>query len=113
NHWADFNAYEKRLDQFMVGQRMTVLCTYPIARHGAAEILDATNSHQFVIARRKGKWEMIEAAVQMQAEAEIKRLNEARHRIEKRTYKMPRLILNYGVAVLSVVVALIILFLMK
>ena len=115
-HWLqekdkrDFNVYEKYLDDFIIGQRLTVLCTYPIESIGTDEILDVTNSHQFVLAKRKGKWEMIGSGVQMQAKVETKKIKEAKQR---QPYKMSEMILNYGVAVLSVIVALVILFLMQ
>ena len=41
-------------------RHMNVLCTYPLAKSGAAEVLDVVQAHQFAIARRQGKWEVIE-----------------------------------------------------
>jgi len=64
---------------------MTVLCTYSLEKYGAAEILDVVNAHQFTIARRKGKWQMIETAVQMQALAEIKNLIKWLQRVKERS----------------------------
>ena len=63
---------------------MTVLCTYPLAKSGAAEILDVVQTHQFAIARRQGEWEVIETPELIQAKAEIKRLNEE---LEQRVIK--------------------------
>jgi PAS domain S-box-containing protein len=105
--WKDFCAYEKQINNWITDQRMTVLCTYPLAKSGAAEVLDVVQAHQFAIARRQGEWEVIENLELIQARAEIKRLNEALQRVRERTPK-PSLTLSYGVAVLSVAAALII-----
>ncbi|HYR76479.1 MAG TPA: MEDS domain-containing protein [Pyrinomonadaceae bacterium] len=105
--WKDFCAYEKQLNDSITDRHMNVLCTYPLTRSGAAEILDVAQTHQFAIARRRGEWEVIESLELIQAKAEIKRLNEALKRIIERTPK-PSAILRYGMAFLSVTAALII-----
>jgi PAS domain S-box-containing protein len=105
--WKDFCAYEKQLNDSITDQPMTVLCTYPLARSGAGDILDVMQAHQFAIARRQGEWEVIESPEPIQAKAEIKRLNQEVPRIQDRTPEAPA-ILRYGVAVLSVAAALII-----
>src|SRR6266851_4507418 len=74
--WKDFFAYEKQLNESITDQPMTVLCTYPLVKSGATEILDVVQAHQFAIARRQGEWEVIETPELRQAKAEIKRLNE-------------------------------------
>jgi PAS domain S-box-containing protein len=84
-----------------------VICTYPLAKSGAAEVLDVVESHQFATARRQGEWKVIETPELIQAKAEIKRLNETLQHATERTPK-PSVILSYGVAVLSVSAALII-----
>ena len=106
-HWKDFSAYEKQLNDSITDQPMTVLCTYPLAKSGAAEMLDVVQTHQFAIARRQGEWKVIQSPELIQAKAEIKRLNEELQRDRKRTPSRP-LILRYGVAVLSVAASLII-----
>ena len=104
--WKDFFAYEKQVNDWITDQTMTVLCTYPLAKSGAAEVLDVVESHQFAIARRQGEWKVIESPELIQVKAEIKRLNEEMQRVKERTPKHP-LILSYGLAVLSVSAALI------
>src|SRR5258708_31024653 len=98
--WKDFYTYEKKINDFTAGLNMTVLCTYSLEQCGAAEILDVVDAHQFTIARRKGKWEMVETATQMQAQAEIKRLNEAMPHVKEQVHKL-KAIFSYGVAVFS------------
>ena len=103
--WKDFCAYEKQLNDSITDQPMTVLCTYPLARSGAGEILDVMQVHQFAIARRQGEWEVIESPEPIQARAEIKRLNKELQRVLDRTPERAA-ILRYGVAVLAVIAAL-------
>lgn len=74
--WKDFFAYEKQLNESITDQPMTVLCTYPLAKSRAAEVLDVVQAHQFAIARRQGEWEVIETPALNQAKAEIERLNQ-------------------------------------
>jgi PAS domain S-box-containing protein len=105
--WKDFFAYEKQVNDWITNQSMTVMCTYPLAKSGASEVLDVVHAHQFAIARRHGEWEVIETPDLIQAKAEIKRLNETLQHATERTPK-PSVFLSYGVAVLSVSAALII-----
>jgi PAS domain S-box-containing protein len=102
----DFFAYEKQLNESITDQPMTVLCTYPLAKSGATEVLDVVQAHQFAIARRQGEWEVIETPESIQAKAEIKTLNKEVQRLKERTPR-PSVILRYGVALLSVSAALI------
>jgi hypothetical protein len=74
--WKDFCEYEESLNLAVANQRLAVLCTYPLAACGAAEILDVVRTHQFAVTKRRGGWDVIETAGHKQAKAEIKRLNE-------------------------------------
>src|SRR5262249_52580614 len=74
--WKDFCEYEDMLNAAVANQRLAVLCTYPLAACGAAEILDVARTHQFVIAKRHESWEIIETPGLKQAKAEMARLNE-------------------------------------
>ncbi len=90
---GDFFAYERQLNESITGQNMTLLCTYPLAKSGAAEVLDVVRAHQFAIARRQGEWEVIETPELIQAKAEIKRLNEElEQRVIERTGQLERAI---------------------
>jgi PAS domain S-box-containing protein len=87
--WKDFCEYEESLNQAIANQRLTVLCTYPLAACGAAEILDVVRTHQFAVTRRRGGWDVIETAGHKQAKAEIKRLNEElEQRVLERTSQL-------------------------
>ena len=87
--WRDFCEYEQILNDAVTNQRMAVLCTYPLASCGAAEILDVVRNHQFAVTQRRGEWDVIESAGHKQAKAEIKRLNEElEQRVVERTSEL-------------------------
>src|ERR1700730_3665649 len=88
-NWKDFCEYEDSLNQAVANQRLAVLCTYPLAACGAAEILDVVRTHQFAVTKRRGTWDVIETAGHKQAKAEIKRLNEElEQRVIERTSQL-------------------------
>src|SRR6266850_464330 len=87
--WKDFCEYEETLNESIAHQCLAVLCTYPLAACGAAEILDVARTHQFVIAKRRESWEIIETPGLKQAKAEIKRMNvELEQRVVERTSQL-------------------------
>jgi C4-dicarboxylate-specific signal transduction histidine kinase len=70
-------------------QRLAVLCTYPLAGCGAPQILDVVRTHQFVLARRYGNWDVVETAALKRAKAEIQGLNaELEQRVVERTNQL-------------------------
>jgi len=87
--WKDFCEYEESLNHAVAGQRLAVLCTYPLAGCGASEILDVVRTHQFAVTKRRGSWDVIETAGHKQAKAEINRLNEElEQRVVERTSQL-------------------------
>jgi signal transduction histidine kinase len=87
--WGHFCDYEDGLNEVIGNQRLAVLCTYPLAGCGAPEILDVVRTHQFVLARRHGSWDIVETATLKRAKSEIKRLNdELEQRVVKRTSEL-------------------------
>jgi PAS domain S-box-containing protein len=88
-HWKDFCEYEESINHAVANQRLVVLCTYPLAACGSAEILDVVRTHQFAVTKRRGSWDVIETAGHKQAKAEIKRLNEElEQRVLERTSQL-------------------------
>lgn len=59
-HWKDFSLYEKALDEAVAGQPLIVLCSYPLSGASAAEILDVAETHNFAVAKRNQRWEILE-----------------------------------------------------
>src|ERR1700740_2929843 len=88
-NWNDFCEYEEGLNEAVANQRLAVLCTYPLAACGAAEILDVVRTHQFAVTKRRGSWDVIETAGHKKPKAEIKRLNEElEERVLERTSQL-------------------------
>jgi len=87
--WSAFTDYEAEVNDFIHRRRILALCTYPLARSTATEILDVARTHQFAIARRNKDWEIVETAQLKQAKAEIKKLNdELEQRVAERTKQL-------------------------
>jgi C4-dicarboxylate-specific signal transduction histidine kinase len=85
--WRHFCAYEDGLNEVIGNQRL--LCTYPLAGCGAPQILDVVRTHQFVLARRYGSWDVVETAALKRAKAEIQGLNEElEQRVAERTNQL-------------------------
>lgn len=91
-NWKSFLDYERRLNEAIVGLRMIVLCTYPLTRK-AGEIFDVAHTHEFAVAKREGKWEVLETPSVKQAKAELltektaleRRVNEAEQELASAT----------------------------
>ena len=107
----ELRKFEVELDKLFPHERTIASCTYPLATTRAEEIFDVMRTHQFAIARRQGEWEVIETPEPIQAKAEIKRLNKELQPVLDRRSEPPA-IMRYGVTVLSVIAAVIILLLM-
>src|SRR5882724_519671 len=97
NHWCDFEdgmneVFSGLVTSWPIGnQRLAMLCTYPLAGCGAPQLLDVVRTHQFVLARRYGSWDVVETAGLKQAKAEILRLNEElEQRVVERTSELMR-----------------------
>src|SRR5713101_7282900 len=87
--WTHFCDYEDGLNEVIGNQRLAVLCTYPLAACGAPQILDVVRTHQFVLARRHGNWDVLETATLKRAKAELKGHNEElERRVVERTVQL-------------------------
>ncbi len=87
--WVDFWKYEANLNESIVNQPMTVLCTYPLVGSSGGDILDVTHTHQSAVTKRGGNWEVIETAALKDAKEEIRKLNEElEQRVIERTQEL-------------------------
>jgi C4-dicarboxylate-specific signal transduction histidine kinase len=87
--WREFMEYETEVNRGIGDQSMLVLCTYPLTTCGASEFLDVTAAHQFAVAKRRGRWEVVETPQLTQAKAEIARLNrDLEQRVLERTTEL-------------------------
>jgi DNA-binding CsgD family transcriptional regulator len=77
SHWKDFYAYEEEIDRTLAGQKMVLLCTYPLSESRIGDLLDVARVHQFTVTRRKGEWESLETPELKLAKGEIRKLNRA------------------------------------
>ena len=81
--------FEEEVDQLYPNERIIAACTYPIGRSKADFLLEVARNHQFAIARRQGRWDILETPELIQAKAEIERLNtELERRVIERTKKL-------------------------
>src|SRR6202453_5036778 len=84
-----FREFERELGGWIANHPMIGLCLFPLAESSAVEIVDAARTHQFVVARREGDWEIMEPLEIRLAKAEITKLNEQlEHRVGERTREL-------------------------
>ncbi len=75
--WKDFIDYESVLNPLIAGQRIIILCSYPLGECVAAtDILDIAFVHECTVAKRKGKWEVLEVPEVKKSKAQLQRKNE-------------------------------------
>jgi DNA-binding CsgD family transcriptional regulator len=58
--WRRFMSYEQSLNAVLAGKPMIILCSYPLERSRAADVLDVARAHEFAVARRVGNWEVLQ-----------------------------------------------------
>ncbi|MGP0090646.1 MAG: MEDS domain-containing protein [Xanthobacteraceae bacterium] len=54
-----FANFEQELDDLIANHPMIVICSFPLNKMGAEEIVDVVRTHQFTVVRRKGAWETV------------------------------------------------------
>jgi PAS domain S-box-containing protein len=75
--WNHFVAYEQAAAGLIGERRMIAICTYSLDKFKATEVIDIVNNHEFALARRKGKWEVIKSFGHKRVE---EALGESEHR---------------------------------
>jgi K+-sensing histidine kinase KdpD len=75
--WKDFIEYEKALNPLIAEKRLIILCAYPLAECTAAtDILDIAYAHEFTVAKRNGRLEILETPEIKKSKAQLQRKNE-------------------------------------
>lgn len=69
--WKNFLDYERSLNNSLKGQRMIVLCTYPLAKCDAQAVFDVSQVHDIAVAKRKGNWEIVEVPAIKQTKSQL------------------------------------------
>ena len=87
NGWNNFIEYEQSLKTILKNRQIIGLCTYPLSKADGEMVLDVAHAHEAVIAKRKGRWEILE-------EPEIKKIkhDELEQRVAERTRQLDHLI---------------------
>jgi PAS domain S-box-containing protein len=81
--------FEGEADHFFANEHIIASCTYPLEDSRTEFLLDVARNHQFTIARRHGKWDVLETPQLIQAKQEIQRLNEdLEQRVVERTREL-------------------------
>ncbi|HJQ18990.1 MAG TPA: MEDS domain-containing protein [Gemmatimonadaceae bacterium] len=89
--WREFSYFEDRLSALIATRPVILLCTYPLATHGAADILDSARAHHFVLAKRAGTWQTLETPTLKETKEAIERRNEElEQRVAERTRQLAR-----------------------
>jgi len=81
--------FEKEVDRLYPSLRIVVACTYPVGASTADLLFDVACSHRFTIARRRGKWDVLDTPALLQAKHQIEQLNrELEQRVRERTKEL-------------------------
>jgi len=74
--WKGFADYEKEVNSVISKHKMIAICTYPLEKCGAYEIIDVVSNHQFALIRGEDKWEIIESSERKKAEETLRESEE-------------------------------------
>jgi len=87
--WKNFMEYERELNRSLSKKRMIVLCTYPLKKSHATDVLDVALVHDCAISKRSGHWEIVEVPEYKKSKAQIQSENEElERRVNERTRQL-------------------------
>jgi signal transduction histidine kinase len=69
--WRSFMEYERGLNESIANQKIILLCTYPLHNARATALFDIAHAHRFAIAKRKGRWDVLETPELVQGNQEL------------------------------------------
>lgn len=97
----DFVNYERKLNFILDKYPIISLCTYSLEKCSAVDIIEIAANHQFVLAKKEGKWEKTENP-EGEIHAECRQTEEALRKSEER-YRMLFTNMTDGFCLLEVV----------
>ncbi|MHC4172420.1 MAG: MEDS domain-containing protein [Planctomycetota bacterium] len=62
-NWTNLIDYEAKVNDSIGENRMIGICTYPLVKCTASEVLDVIYAHQFMLTKRVGRWESREISL--------------------------------------------------
>lgn len=74
--WDELVEYEENLDKIVGKLQIMVLCTYPLDKCDANQIIDAVNNHQFTLIKREGDWTLVENNRHRKTEEALEKVKE-------------------------------------
>jgi hypothetical protein len=57
--WNAFTDYEAAVNSVIGKYKMLAICTYSLKKCGVAEIVDVVKNHEFALAMKDGKWQIV------------------------------------------------------
>jgi signal transduction histidine kinase len=66
-----FMEYERGLDESIANRKIIALCTFPLRDARAAALFDIAHTHQCAIAKRNGRWQVLETPELARAKQEL------------------------------------------
>ncbi|MGD0518591.1 MAG: MEDS domain-containing protein [Thermoguttaceae bacterium] len=77
--WKDFSDYEALINDVIGNYRMLAVCTYPLDKYDASEVIDVVSNHQFALIKQSGDWKIIASQQQRKIETALR---ESEHRYQ-------------------------------
>ena len=81
NERDQFMEYERSINSWLQNLRMIVLCTYPLKQTTGAFFSEVAHAHEWVISRRKERWEILETPALRIKKAELVERNKQLDRL--------------------------------
>lgn len=64
DYWKDFQDYERELNDVIGRYDIIAMCAYSLDKCDAAHVLEVANTHQFVMSKLEGAWNIVEGQEQ-------------------------------------------------
>src|SRR3954469_10621442 len=87
--WDNFMEYERELNNVLKSRRIIGLCTYPLSVADGEMVLDVAHAHEAVVAKRRGRLEILEQPEIKKLKAELQhRGDELEEKVKERTREL-------------------------